>query len=145
MLVSLLHSPVDLTLGVTLGRSLSFVVELLALAEADLHLHPAAFQVDAQGDQGKAVLLDLAEQPHNLPAVHQQTAGAAGVRVEAVSVVIGGPSAMKRIRIPEFPLLNNRYTAELNHSQEDSVLRKLEWSASKEICRAPQQKEAETE
>ena len=90
MVVSLLHSPVDLTLGVTLSRGLSFVVKLFALAQAHLDLHPAALEVDAQGDQGIAVLLDLAEQAHDLALVHQQTAGAAGIHIEAVAVVVRG-------------------------------------------------------
>ena len=63
---------------------------LLAIAQAYLDLHPTALEVDAQGDQGEAVLFDLAEEPHDLPAVHQQPAGATGVRIEAVAVVIGG-------------------------------------------------------
>ena len=90
ILISLLHSPVDLTLGVPLGRGLSFIVEFFALAQAHLDLDPAALEVDLQGDQGVAVLLDLAVEPHDLPLVHQQPPGTAGIHIEAVAVVIGG-------------------------------------------------------
>ena len=90
MLVSLLHGAVDLALGVPLGRGLSFVVEFFALAQAHLDLDPAALEVDLQGDQGVAVLLDLAVEPHDLPLVHQQSAGTAGVHIEAVALLIGG-------------------------------------------------------
>ena len=89
-LISLLHSPVDLALGIALRRGLSFVVELLALAQSHVHLHPAALKIDGQRDQGVAVLLDLAVEPHDLPLVHQEPAGAAGVYVEPVAVVVGG-------------------------------------------------------
>ena len=89
-LISLLHSPVDLALGIALRRGLSFVIELLALAQSHVHLHPAALEVDGQGDQGVAVLLDLAVEPHDLPLVHQEPAGAAGVYVEPVAMVVGG-------------------------------------------------------
>ena len=51
MLISLLHSPVDLTLGVTLCRGLSFIVEFFALTQANLHFYPAALEIYRQGDQ----------------------------------------------------------------------------------------------
>ena len=89
-LISLLHSPVDLALGIALRRGLSFVVELLALAQSHVYLHPAALEVDGQGNQGVAVLLDFAVEAHNLPLVHQEPAGTAGVHIEAVAVVVGG-------------------------------------------------------
>ena len=88
--IPLLHGPVDLALGIPLGGGLAFVVELFALAQADLDLDPAALEVDLQGDQGVAVLLDLAVEPHDLPLVHQQAAGTAGVHIEAVALLIGG-------------------------------------------------------
>ena len=83
------HSPVDLALSVLLSRGLSFVIKLLALAQADLDLHAAALKVNGQGDQGITVLLHLTEKPHDLTLVHQKTPGAAGIRVESVAVVIG--------------------------------------------------------
>ena len=90
MLISLLHGPVDLTLGVPFGRSLSFVVKFFALAQAYIHLDPAALEVNGQGDQGHAILFDFSVKPHDLPLVHQQAAGTAGIHIEAVSMVVGG-------------------------------------------------------
>ena len=41
------------------GGGVPLVIELFALAQAHLHLHPGALEVDGQGNQGIAVLLDL--------------------------------------------------------------------------------------
>ena len=83
------QGPVHLPLSVLLGCGLPLVVELFALAQADLHLDPGAFEVEAQGDQRVAVLLDLGEEAEDLPLVHQQAAGAAGFPVEDVALLIG--------------------------------------------------------
>ena len=81
--------PVHLPLCVFLGCGVPLVIELFALAQADLHLHPGAFEIQAQGDEGVAVLLDLGEEPLDLPLVHEQAAGAAGFAVEDVALLIG--------------------------------------------------------
>ena len=89
MLPPLLQGPVHLPPGVLLRRGLPLVVELLALAQAYLHLHPGAAPIEAQGDEGVAVLLDLRKQPSDLPLVHQQAAGAAGLPVEDIPLLVG--------------------------------------------------------
>ena len=88
--LSLLHSSFNLTLGVFLRGGRSLIIELFALAQAYLDLHPAALEVDGQGNQGIAVLLDLAEEAHDFPLVEQKPPGALGVFVEDIAVVIGG-------------------------------------------------------
>ena len=52
-------------------------------------LHPAAFEIHAQGDQRITVLLDFTQKAHNFPPMHQKPARPAGVYIEAVSVIVG--------------------------------------------------------
>ncbi len=65
-------------------------MELFALTQAHLDLHTAALEINRQGNEGEAVLLDLALEPHDLSLVHQEPPGSAGVHIEAVSVVVRG-------------------------------------------------------
>ena len=87
--LSLLHGALDLPLGIPLCGGCALIVQFFALAQANLHLDPAALEIDGQGDQGIAVLLDLAVETHDLPLVHQQSSGTLLVPVEDVAVVIG--------------------------------------------------------
>lgn len=89
-LISLLHSTVDLTLGVPLGRGLSFIVHFFTLAQTNFDLDSAALEVYRKGNKGVAILLHLAVQAHDLPLVHEQSAGALGIGIEAVAVLVGG-------------------------------------------------------
>ena len=69
--VTFLHGTLNLTLHIPFCFCLPFVVELFAFAQAHVDLHPAAFELDGQGNQGITVLFYLAEEPHDLPLVHQ--------------------------------------------------------------------------
>ena len=95
-----LHGPVHLPFGVPPGGGLPLIIELLALGQADLQLDPGPLEVDGQRDEGIAVLLDPAEEPHDLPLVHQQPAGAAGVLVEDVPLLIGADMHPKDRYLP---------------------------------------------
>ena len=65
-------------------------MELFTFAQAQLQLYPAALEVQGQGDEAVAVPLDVAEQLHNLPLVHEQLALAQGISVKDISLLIGG-------------------------------------------------------
>ena len=88
--MSLFHGSLDLALGVPLGGGVPLVVVLLTLAEADLQLHPGVLEINAEGDQGQAVLLHHGLELADLPLVHQQPPGADGVFIEDVALFIGG-------------------------------------------------------
>ena len=98
--MSLFHRSFDLALGVPLGGGVPLVVVLLAPAQADLQLHPGVLEVDAERDQGQAVLLHHGLQLADLPLVHQQPPGADGVFVEDVSLFIGGDVHAVDIDLP---------------------------------------------
>ena len=51
--------PLHLALGIALCNGIALVVELFALANAQLHFKPAILEVDLQGDEGIAHLLKL--------------------------------------------------------------------------------------
>ena len=84
-----LHGAVHLPFGVPDGGRLPLVVELLALGQTDLQLGPGVFEVEGEGDQGVPVLLDLLVEPQDLPLVHQELPGTAGVLVEDIALLIG--------------------------------------------------------
>ena len=79
-----------LTLGIFLGRGLSFIMQFFTLTQADLDLHTAALKVNGQRDQCQALLFYLSQQAHDLLAVHKQASGSSGIHIEAVAVIIRG-------------------------------------------------------
>ena len=83
-----LHGPVHFTGGVPLGGGVPLVVILLALAQADLHLHLGVLEIDAQGHQCVAVLLDESVELADLPLVHQQPPVPVRVPVEDVAMLV---------------------------------------------------------
>ena len=48
----------------------AFIVELFTLTKSDFELNMVALKVNAQGDYGVALLLNLSEKLHNLFLVH---------------------------------------------------------------------------
>ena len=100
--MSLFHRSLDLALGVPLGGGVPLVIVLLALAKADLQLHPGVFKVGAQGDQGQAVLLHHGLQLADLPLVHQQPPGADRVLIEDVALLVGGDVHPVDVDLPVF-------------------------------------------
>ena len=83
------HGAVNFALGITGRGRVPLVIQFFALGKTDFQLHAGVLEINGQGDEGVAVLLDLAEQPQDLPLVHQQTAGAAGILVEDIALLIG--------------------------------------------------------
>ena len=67
----------------------ALVVELFALAQTQLHLHPAVLEVQGQRDQRHAVLHHAGVELDNLPLVHQKAAGPHRVFIEDVAVLVG--------------------------------------------------------
>ena len=53
----LFERAVDGALGVAPGHIAALVIQLFALAQSQLHLHPAVFKVEGKGDQRQALLL----------------------------------------------------------------------------------------
>ena len=88
--VFLADGPLHFALGVALGDGVPLVIGLFALAQAQLHLHTAVLEIQAQGDQGIAVLLLQIVELADLPLVHQQPLGPVRVLVEDVALLIGG-------------------------------------------------------
>ena len=85
-----LDGPVDGALGVPLGGVGPLVVELFALAQAQLQLDPPVLEVEGQGNQGVALQFALLVQAANLALVGQEPPLPGGVGVEDVAVVVGG-------------------------------------------------------
>ena len=88
--ISFSHSAVHSSFSLFLCFCFSLVIEFFALGQSDFHLYPRPLQINRKGDQGKSVLLDLSQQPHDLPLMHQKPAGSAGIRIKPVAVIIGG-------------------------------------------------------
>ena len=80
---------VDLPFGILFGRVVAFIVEFFALAQGDFQFHPGAPEINGEGNEGQALLLDLAKEVVDLPLVHQQAAGAHGVLIEDIALGIG--------------------------------------------------------
>ena len=69
--IALFQRALNVALGGFLRHIGPLIVELFAAAQAHLHLHPGVFEVQRQGDEGIALLLDNAVQPQDFmrPAV----------------------------------------------------------------------------
>ena len=89
MVIPLFHYPVNITLGLTVCLAVPLVVQLLAFAQAQLQLHPTVLEIQGQRDQRHAILHDPGLQLHDLPLMHQQTAGSDRVFIEYVAMLIG--------------------------------------------------------
>src|SRR5260221_6987691 len=89
--------PVHLALRFALGDGVALVLAGLTLAHAQLDLHPAVLEVEAQGDQRVTRLLLRFLQPIDLAAVEEQLAGALGL------VILQGPGRLvgRNLRVEE--------------------------------------------
>src|SRR5690242_20375305 len=67
-----------LAVGLALGERVPLVPRLLALGERDLDLRPAVLEVERQGYDGQALLVDAALDLVDLVAVEEELALAAG-------------------------------------------------------------------
>jgi hypothetical protein len=54
-------------------------VDFLALCQGNFHLYLSVFEIDPDGDYGKSFLLDLAQEPEDLPFVQEQFSLSEGV------------------------------------------------------------------
>jgi len=95
----------DLPVGVPLGDGIPLVVLRFALAQAQLQLHAAVFEVDFQGNEGVPLAHDEGIQFADFALVHQELLGTHGVAVEDVSVLVG---ADVHPLDPDFPLAHLR-------------------------------------
>ena len=84
------QGPVDGPFGVPPGGVGPLVVELFALAQAQLQLDPSVLEVEGQGNQGVALELALLVQAADFAFVGQQPPFPGGIGVEDVAVVVGG-------------------------------------------------------
>ena len=78
----------DGSLGILLCGGLTLVIELLALAQTDLELRSAVFEVHAQGNYRKTLLLDLGIQAADLFFVEKQPLGSQRVAGEYIAVLL---------------------------------------------------------
>ena len=83
------HVPIHVAAGLAARVRLPLVVELLALAEPHLHLHPSVPEIDGEGHQRQPVLGDLGAQLQDLALVHEQPPHPVGVAVEDVALFVG--------------------------------------------------------
>ena len=67
----------------------ALVVELLAFAQAQLHLDAAVLEVQRQGNERHAVLHHAGVELEDLPLVHQQTPGPHRILIKNVPVLVG--------------------------------------------------------
>src|SRR5207342_1747407 len=78
-----------LALGVSLREDLTLVVVPLALRQADLHLRPAVLEVDAEWDDGQALLLGLVPDLGDLLLVQEQLPAPYRIQLAAAERVRG--------------------------------------------------------
>jgi hypothetical protein len=79
---ALAEGALDLAVGVSLGDCFALVVLAAALGETELDLRFAVLEVEAQRDQGEALLTDLVLNLVDLLLVEQEAAGAARLVAE---------------------------------------------------------------
>ncbi len=98
------------TLDVAIAHGVAFVVELLALGEAELNFSPAVFEVHLEGHEGEASLAQLDSDTSELLLVQQELSFAQGFVVVVAGVGVGRDVAVEQkefaaadlaVRIPE--------------------------------------------
>ena len=87
--VLFLHRALHVALGGAFCHVLALVVELFALAETDFDLSFAFIEINRQRYERQPLLAGNAEQPHDLPAVHQQFAHTQRIAVEDIALFVG--------------------------------------------------------
>src|SRR5512146_3426425 len=94
-LFSIFDRPFDFPACFAGFDGLAAVVELLAFGESQLDLGMTALgEIDAEGDEGEALLLGLAEQLVDLFLMQQQLADPERVVVHDVAVAVGTDMAV---------------------------------------------------
>ena len=78
----------NIALSITRGHIGSLVVELFALAQTDLHLHPRTLKVHGKRNERITDGFGKAKKPHDLALVHEQTAHPHGIAVKDVALLI---------------------------------------------------------
>ena len=79
---------VNIAICLPFGIGIALIVQLLTAAEADLDLEARAFEVNREGDEGKALLTDQPREFHDLSFMHEQAAVAQWLAVENISVLV---------------------------------------------------------
>ena len=98
-----LHTTLDLAVGLGTGDGISLIIELLASAKAQFNLQFGVFEVHSQRNEGKALLSHEALQLHDLPLMHEQLAVTQRLTVEDITVLIGANVNTNR---KQFAVLN---------------------------------------
>ena len=86
--VLLFHGAVDRPIGVPLGGDRPFIVQFFTLAKSQLHLDKRSFEIKGQRHERQSLLLDRAEQTHDLFFVQKQFAWPQGILVENIPMLI---------------------------------------------------------
>jgi hypothetical protein len=93
--------------GFSLLRALperfSLVMELLAAGERESDFESAAAKVEIEGNQGKTLLLNLADEPSNLLRVEEELPRSLGILVPTPRRIVWRD--VERVK-PDFPALN---------------------------------------
>lgn len=71
-LLSIAQGAVNIPLSGFLGHIGAFIVQLLTLAEPQLHFHARSLEIEGKRDERIALLRDKPGQPVDLPPVHEQ-------------------------------------------------------------------------
>src|ERR687886_391834 len=87
---ALFHGAFDLTLGGPAGNLTALVVLPFAAGDGDLELYVAVFGVEPQGDERRALLLALTDEPGDLLFVQEELAVAGGELLTVGGVGVRG-------------------------------------------------------
>ena len=87
-MIPFFHHSIDFSAGLAFRVAFALVMELFALAEAELYFYPAVLEVQRQRDQSHTVLHDTGLELHDLPLMHQQSARPNRIPVKDIAVLI---------------------------------------------------------
>lgn len=99
-LLSIAQGAVNIPLSGFLGHIGAFIMQLLTLAEPQLHFHTRSLEVEGKRDERITLLRDEPGQPVDLPPVHEQAARAVGVLIEDVALLIGRDVHLLDVELP---------------------------------------------
>ena len=82
------HGAIHLSFGVAFGDVLALVVLLLPFTDANFDFDPGTFEVEGEGDEGVALLLNDTGEAVNLVFVDQQLTRSVGVVIEPIALQV---------------------------------------------------------
>ena len=104
----LTHGAGSFAIGSALLERLAFVFMALTLADANLHLDPSPFQVQAQRNQGVALPIRMRLQTIYLETMKQETSLSIRIVVESITMLVG--RNIQTVK-PDLSVFNARKTA----------------------------------